>query len=510
MAETQSVKQAPRSLTTRWRQASVLVAVVCLVGTAVIGLSAATPAGADTTSFSSAQIGTSGSTPTFNESGPWTMSWSYTCPIDVLGAFSATVNQPADATLVDIGPNELGGGKSGTDHYYDTGTFNLAVSSGCSWAITVSPASSAPAATPLTITSGQVGDSGETTSFFVTAPWTMAWSYTGQGTSPPGVPDSCNAGLPGNFIVDVQQPLGGFTDDIGPNELGSGGSGVDTYTDAGTFQLIIISECAWSITITPSGGTSTPAPPAPAPKVFTGIAPTPDGNGYWIVDSQGDVYPKGDAVSHGAMTGQHLNAPISHIVATPDGGGYWMVAEDGGIFSFGDAPFYGSMGGQHLNAPVVALAPTSDGRGYWLVASDGGIFSFGDAAFQGSMGGRHLNKPIVGMAADPATGGYWEVATDGGIFSFDAPFFGSTGNIHLNQPINGMAAMPDGLGYRFVASDGGIFDEGDAQFAGSMGGTHLNAPIVGMAATPDGKGYWLVASDGGVFSFNAPFEGSAA
>ncbi len=434
------------------------------------------------------------------------MSWNFSCTgsYALTGNFIVTVNQPASSTISDVGPNELRGAGSGFDTYYDTGTFNLEVNSECAWNITVAPASSAPAATPLTITSGQVGSSGDTTSFFVPGPWTMAWSY---GVAP-GSATSCGGGVDGNFIVDIQQPLGGFAGDIGPNELGGGGSGVDSYTDAGTFSLVIDSDCQWSVTI--SSSAPAPSPPAPAAKVFTGMAPTPDGHGYWIVDDQGDVYAEGNAVSHGSMAGQHLNAPIAHIVATPDGGGYWMVASDGGIFSFGDAPFYGSMGGRHLNAPVVGLAPTPDGRGYWLVAADGGIFSFGDAVFQGSMGGKHLNMPIVGMAADPATGGYWEVATDGGIFSFNAPFFGSTGNIHLNQPINGMATMPDGQGYRFVASDGGIFDEGDAQFAGSMGGTHLNAPIVGMAATPDGKGYWMVASDGGIFSFNAPFEGSAA
>ena len=252
------------------------------------------------------------------------------------------------------------------------------------------------------------------------------------------------------------------------------------------------------------------APAAPAVRTYVGMASTPAGRGYWIVDGQGDVVPEGDAVSHGSMSGKRLNAPISHMVATPDGGGYWMVAADGGIFTFGDARFYGSMGARHLNAPVVALEPTRDGRGYWLVASDGGIFAFGDASYYGSMGGRHLNEPVVGMAADPATGGYWEVATDGGIFSFHAPFFGSTGNVHLNKPINGMAATIDGAGYRFVASDGGIFDEGGARFYGSKGGFPLDAPVVGMATDPATGGYWLVASDGGVFSFNAPFEGSAA
>jgi hypothetical protein len=476
------------------------VASLCVAGSAVGVVPLSAPAGADTATFSSAQIGMSGSTPTFDQTGPWTLSWTYNCSnLGSEGTFSAEVDQPASSLNFDAGPDELGVSGSGTDHYYDTGAFNLEVDSDCSWTITVSPGSSAASATPVTVTSGQVGASGNTAWFFVGGPWTMAWSYT------------CAAfGTNGNFSVFIEQPLGGFSGDIGPNELGTSGSGTDSYSDLGTFSLSVLSECQWSITITSSAAAPASAPAASPHPVFTGLASTPDGGGYWIVDSAGDVTPEGDAVAHGSMAGQHLNAPISHIVSTPDGGGYWMVAADGGIFAFGDAPFYGSMGGQHLNAPVVGLAPTPDGRGYWLVATDGGIFAFGDAVFYGSMGGQHLNQPVVGIAADPATGGYWEVATDGGIFSFHAPFFGSTGNIHLNRPINGMAATPDGGGYRFVASDGGIFAEGDAAFFGSMGGTPLNAPVVGMATDPATGGYWLLGSDGGIFSFHAPFEGSAA
>ena len=91
--------------------------------------------------------------------------------------------------------------------------------------------------------------------------------------------------------------------------------------------------------------------------------------------------------------------PLVGMAATPDGNGYWLVASDGGIFTFGDAPFFGSTGSLHLNKPVVAMAATPDGGGYWLVASDGGIFTFGDAQFYGSTGAIRLNRPIVGMAA---------------------------------------------------------------------------------------------------------------
>ncbi len=230
-----------------------------------------------------------------------------------------------------------------------------------------------------------------------------------------------------------------------------------------------------------------------------------------VPDVPGEPVPFGSAKIHGSAP-SHLNAPVAGMASTPDGEGYWLVASDGGIFSFGNAGYHGSMGNRHLNAPIVGMATTPDGEGYWLVASDGGIFSFGNAGYHGSMGNRHLNAPIVGMATTPDGEGYWLVASDGGIFSFgNAGYHGSMGNRHLNAPIVGMATTPDGDGYWLVASDGGIFSFGNAGYHESMGNRHLNAPIVGMATTPDGDGYWLVASDGGIFSFgNAGYHGSMA
>ena len=474
------------------RLVALLSSVILACGLTVTVL--ASPAGADSATYSSSQIGTSGDTPSFNQSGPWTLSWSYNCAgFGTTGNFIVNVNN----SIADQGVNELGNGGSGTDYYYDSGTFSLSVLSECDWSVTVNPNGSGPTGTPATFTSGQLGSSGNSAQFSVAGPWTMSWTY-----------DCTNWGSSGNFIVNVNQPPGDFANDAGPNQLGTGGSGMDSYGDAGTFSLSIISECDWSITVSgPGSPPPPPPPPPPAPPATSGMASTPDGGGYWIVNTAGGVTARGDAVGYGSMAGTALNAPISHIVSTPDGRGYWLVAADGGTFAFGDAPFYGSMGGQHLNAPVVDIAPTPDGRGYWLVASDGGIFAFGDAQFHGSMGGQPLNRPVVGISADSATSGYWEVASDGGIFAFGAPFFGSTGNLSLNQPINGMTSANNGGGYLFVASDGGIFAFGNAQFHGSGGSLTLNAPVVGMAADDATGGYWLVASDGGIFSFDAPYFG---
>ena len=231
--------------------------------------------------------------------------------------------------------------------------------------------------------------------------------------------------------------------------------------------------------------------------------------GYWLVGSNGAVFPFGTSQSFGSMAAASLNGPIVGIASTPDGGGYWEVARDGGIFAFGDAKFFGSMGGYDLNQPIVGIAATADGGGYWEVARDGGVFAFGDARFHGSMGGSPLNRPVVGIAADPTTGGYWLVASDGGIFSFSSPFHGSTGGLHLNAPVVAMASTSDGGGYWEVSSDGGVFAQGNAPFLGSMGGKRLNQPIVAMAEALSGVGYRLVGSDGGIFAFgDAEFDGS--
>ncbi len=80
------------------------------------------------------------------------------------------------------------------------------------------------------------------------------------------------------------------------------------------------------------------------------------------------------------------------MASTHDGQGYWIVASDGGIFNYGDAGFFGSAGSIPLNKPIVGMAATPDGGGYWLVASDGGIFNYGDAGFFGSAGG-HAAEP---------------------------------------------------------------------------------------------------------------------
>jgi hypothetical protein len=55
-----------------------------------------------------------------------------------------------------------------------------------------------------------------------------------------------------------------------------------------------------------------------------------------------------------------LVGSIVGIANTADGDGYWLIGSDGGVFSFGAAGFDGSMGGRRLNAPMVGIAAVDD------------------------------------------------------------------------------------------------------------------------------------------------------
>ncbi len=211
----------------------------------------------------------------------------------------------------------------------------------------------------------------------------------------------------------------------------------------------------------------------------------PDGNGYWILSSQGRVDAFGSARNLGQPDASLLAAgeTFASLSPSPTGEGYLVFTDLGRVFAFGDATDVGDLvelgiAGQ-LNGPIVDSVATPDGGGYYMLGSDGGVFAFGNAEFAGSMGGQPLNQPVNGLVPDPDGEGYWLVAGDGGVFAFDADFRGSMGGQPLNGPVVGMVA--NGNGYLMVADDGGIFNFSDGDFAGSLGGQSIPAPITAVA-----------------------------
>ena len=124
----------------------------------------------------------------------------------------------------------------------------------------------------------------------------------------------------------------------------------------------------------PCGGARTQARPADGSFGFGSSAPaiSADAAGsltavLWAVESAGATSPSHlgayDPVpdaSGGSTGGIHLDAPIVGMAPTPDGRGYWLVAGDGGIVPFGDAGGHGSTGGVRLNRPVVAIVEAGE------------------------------------------------------------------------------------------------------------------------------------------------------
>ena len=68
----------------------------------------------------------------------WTESWSYnSCPFNYGNFITWIWKLDGDGYTSDSGLNELGGGGSGTNYYYDTGVFQVDVISECNWTDTI-------------------------------------------------------------------------------------------------------------------------------------------------------------------------------------------------------------------------------------------------------------------------------------------------------------------------------------------------------------------------------------
>ena len=88
---------------------------------------------------------------------------------------------------------------------------------------------------------------------------------------------------------------------------------------------------------------------------------------------------------------------MTSAVATPDGKGYWVLLSDGEVFGYGDATNLGSPSSANFSVlnQATAIFATSDGAGYWVSSALGGVFNFGDAPSDGGMSGTHLNGSII-------------------------------------------------------------------------------------------------------------------
>lgn len=236
--------------------------------------------------------------------------------------------------------------------------------------------------------------------------------------------------------------------------------------------------------------------PGTAPRApLAGIAAPPNGAGYWIARTDGDLYRYGNAPYYGSpmSLGRKLTAPVVGIAALPAGNGYWVVNSIGHLFPFGAAKSYGSPYGRRLAAPIVAIAATPSGKGYWLLARDGGVFSYGDARFRGSAFGVLGGGSATAIVSSASGNGYWVLSSNGGVFTFgDARYYGSPFGA-TRQPVVGMARSRLGRGYFVLDAGGRTYSFGDARGCGqATSGATFMRRAVAIAAFAAHSGCWLL------------------
>jgi hypothetical protein len=244
----------------------------------------------------------------------------------------------------------------------------------------------------------------------------------------------------------------------------------------------------------------------PLQRPVVGIVPTPSGNGYWLVASDGGVFAFGDAGYFGSIPGlgihpagsglpNSLNAPIVGIVGSSDGQGYFMVASDGGVFAFGDATFAGSCPGiGGCSGQGVAVVPSLQASGYWLTTNTGHVYGFGIPSY-GEPGPQ--SSPMTSMStsidhySSAYNGGYFILDANGLVFAYGNAANGANRQIYSVpagqaggvNPATAIATARQGYsddGNWVATANGSVFAFGGAPDFGGMSGTRLNGSIIAM------------------------------
>src|SRR5205085_1766448 len=87
---------------------------------------------------------------------------------------------------------------------------------------------------------------------------------------------------------------------------------------------------------------------------------------FWLYTAYGNVYTSSGANCYGSPAHRRAHEPsITGMTATPDGKGYWLVDSSGQVFAFGDAANRKMVPALPHTTAVVGIAATRTG-GYWL------------------------------------------------------------------------------------------------------------------------------------------------
>ncbi len=237
----------------------------------------------------------------------------------------------------------------------------------------------------------------------------------------------------------------------------------------------------------------------PAPGTLDPPSDT-DSPGLWVLKSDGTVFADGSArhLGNGILPSSDR---FTAMAAHPDGDGYWLATSGGDVQSFGDADYHGNAVGTGGAEPVVAMAAHPGGEGYWLATRQGNVFAFGTAGHWGAIAHLRLDVDVVDIESSPSGDGYWLALEDGRVLAFgDARDLGCGPLLHSGTAGIGLAATPDGDGYWLAGADTAVHAIGAADHHGDRADRQNRLRAVGFAATASGDGYWLVWSDGTSFN----------
>ena len=181
-----------------------------------------------------------------------------------------------------------------------------------------------------------------------------------------------------------------------------GGSGFWVVTEGGVISAF---GGAGSICSGSMGGCGTGFSGA----VVAAAAVPGSGGGFWVINDDGRVFGTPGVSTFGDWTdGGHV--PVA-LVATPSGKGYYILESDGGISTRGDAVFFGA--GRNADDHTWAgMALSLDGsgavNGYWTITMDGTLYPYGAAQRYGYdvLGLDQANGPVRSMAANKGGDGF--------------------------------------------------------------------------------------------------------
>jgi hypothetical protein len=147
-----------------------------------------------------------------------------------------------------------------------------------------------------------------------------------------------------------------------------------------------------------------------SPAIGIGVDATT--GGYWVAHANGAVS------GFDAPSTTSSRAPAAAFTSIPNGEGYYLVSSTGQVAAYGHAQLFGSItvpAGQ----TVAAIASTPTGLGYYIVTTGGVIGAFGDAQL---FGPAHVpaSTPIAAMTVDPDGVGYWLATTSGSLLGYGA------------------------------------------------------------------------------------------